>query len=56
MQTVKVKGTPGAKKKNEQEKVIPVLVYYKKQKVDDYGGIEVVRSKVMDFLKKQLGK
>lgn len=46
---------PGAKPKDEKDKVIPVLVYYKKEKVDDAGGLEKVRGKVKDFLTLELG-
>lgn len=48
------KATPGRKALLPEEKVVPILTYYNKGKVDAAGGSVEVRKMVNDFLKKKL--
>lgn len=51
----KTKSRPGRKALPDAEKVIPILTYHKRSKVDAAGGAEKVRELVVNFLNKKLG-
>ena len=48
------KGTTGRKKRKEEDKAIPILVYYSGSKIKDFGGMDLVRDAVREFLKNTL--